>query len=95
MTKAYLSPSQGSLFRDPSYGQRPPTEPALSQRRGAVTGEIGTFELEHDPHWGLFLFSGCQHFIDACDYLPRVLDRSLALLDLCQEALTFFLSFFD
>jgi hypothetical protein len=26
---------------------------------------------------------------------PGVLDRSLALLDLCQEALTFFLRFFD
>ena len=43
----------------------------------------------------LFLFTSSQHFIDACDDLPGVLDRSLALLDLCQEALTFFLSFFD
>ena len=43
----------------------------------------------------LFLFTSSQHFIDACDELPGVLDRSLALLDLCQEALTFFLRFFD
>jgi hypothetical protein len=48
--------------------------------------------------WGrarLFHFSIRQHFVDACDDLPRVLDRSLALPDLVQEALTFFLRFFD
>ena len=48
--------------------------------------------------WGrarLFLFSIRQHIVDACDDLPRVLDRSLALPDLVQEALTFFLRFFD
>src|ERR1700722_497459 len=48
--------------------------------------------------WGrarLFLFSIRQYFVDACDDLPRVLDRSLALPDLVQEALTFFLRFFD
>src|ERR1700722_12865263 len=46
--------------------------------------------------WGrarLFLFSIRQHFVDACDDLPRVLDRSLALPDLVQEALTFFFAF--
>ena len=43
----------------------------------------------------LFLVSIRQHSVNACDDLPGVLDRSLALLDLCQELLTFFLRFFD
>jgi hypothetical protein len=36
-----------------------------------------------------------QHLVNARDDLPGALDRSLALLDLVQEALTFLLRFFD
>jgi hypothetical protein len=52
-------------------------------------------EMPRKTQAALFLFSGSQHFIDAGDDLSGVLDRSLALLDLCQEKLTFFLCFGD
>ena len=43
----------------------------------------------------LFLVCSREHLVNACDDLPGALDRSLALLDLVQEALTFLLRFFD
>jgi len=33
----------------------------------------------------LFLVGGRQHFLNACDDLPGMLDRSLTMLDLGQE----------
>ena len=60
-------------------------------------GELAIGDRGHKipSHARLLLFSIRQHLVDACDDLPRVLDRSLALPDLVQEALTFFLRFFD
>ena len=95
--------------RTDGYGERkanrpilaitPSTQPHATRRwprAGSKTfggGCNGSFQAARRAR--LFLFSIRQHFVDACDDLPRVLDRSLALPDLVQEALTFFLRFFD
>jgi hypothetical protein len=42
---------------------------------------------------GSFLVRSRKHLVNACNDLSRVLDCPLALLDLSQEAFTFFLRF--